>query len=339
LKSKQQEEVEMEYRQIGKTGMNVSTISMGGWGIVGDAHWGSRDEKESISAIHAALDAGINFFDTAELYANGESEVLLGKALGKRRQEVVVSTKVSDYNLASENVLKSCEASLRRLNTDYIDLYEIHYANHNIPIDETAEALMQLKEQGKVRALGVCNFGVQDMSDLLAITRFEINQVPYSLIWRAIEFEISQACAQQGIGLVAYSPLVHGLLGGGYVSADEFPAGRARTRHFSKERPRTRHGEPGCEEETFATIDAIRHICSHVGRPMPEIAIAWLLHRPNVASVTMGARNADQVRRNLQATTLKLTPEIIQQLDEATDDLKQKLGPNPDLWQSDSRFR
>jgi aryl-alcohol dehydrogenase-like predicted oxidoreductase len=141
------------------------------------------------------------------------------------------------------------------------------------------------------------------------------------------------------LGILAYSPLLHGLLTGKFASADEVPEGRARTRHFSRTRARTRHGQPGFEAETFATIDRIRHISQGIGRPMAQVAIAWVLYQRNVTSVIVGARKPAQLEENLKALQLRLSAQALRELDEATADLKQKLGPNPDLWQSQSRFR
>ncbi len=319
--------------------MKISSFALGCWGLAGDAHWGPQDEADSIATVHAALDAGINFFDTAELYGNGESEAVLGKALAGHRHEVIIASKVADANLAPGDLVKACERSLKHLNTDCIDLYQIHYANHAIPIADTAGALLRLKEQGKIRAIGVSNFGVQDLSEFLALAPCEANQLPYSLIWRAVEYEILQKCVESQLSILAYSPLVHGLLTGKFASADDVPEGRARTRHFSHTRPRTRHGQPGAEFETFATIDRIRQISQGLGHPMAQVAITWVLQQPNITSVIVGARKPAQLEENLKALQLKLPAQALRQLDEATAGLKRQLGPNPDLWQSQSRFR
>jgi aryl-alcohol dehydrogenase-like predicted oxidoreductase len=199
------------------------------------------------------------------------------------------------------------------------------------------EALKKLREQGKVRAIGVCNFGVADLSDLLAIGWSETNQLPYSLLWRAIEYQIKQKCIDKGIGILCYSPLAQGLLTGKFSSPDEVPEGRARTRHFSKDRPQARHGEAGCEDAVFAAIDKIRHISNEIGEPMAKVALAWLLHQPEVTSVIAGARNPNQISQTVQAAGLKLFPPIIDKLTKATDEVKQILGPNPDMWQSEHR--
>jgi aryl-alcohol dehydrogenase-like predicted oxidoreductase len=330
----------MEYTKLGKTEIEVSMLSMGCWTIGGGPTWGDPDDADSIATIHAALDAGVNFFDTAEAYGDGHSETILGQALQGQRENVVIATKVSRKNLAPKAVQQACEASLQRLKTDYIDLYQIHWSNPSIPLAETLEALERLREQGKIRAIGVSNFGVADLSEYLKIGRCETNQLPYNLLWRAIEFEITQKCLDEEVAILCYSALAQALLTGKFSAPDEFPEGRARSRYFSKNRPHARHGEDGCEAELFATIAHIREICETIHEPMARVAIAWLLHQPGVTSVIAGARTSEQIRHNVQGCDLKLSPDIIAELNSVTDELKQKLGPNPDMWQAaPSRFR
>jgi myo-inositol catabolism protein IolS len=156
----------MQYRKLGKSDISVSVVVMGCWALAGDSTWGPQDADESIATVRAALDAGVNFFDTAEGYGGGDSESILGRALSGRRHEAVIATKVSRSHMSGDEVRRACERSLRHLQTDYIDLYQIHWPSRTIPLDETIEALERLREQGKVRALGVCNFGVRDLSDL-----------------------------------------------------------------------------------------------------------------------------------------------------------------------------
>jgi len=329
----------MEYKQLGQTELMVSVVALGCWGLISDWNWGEQDRSDSIATVHAALDAGINFFDTAEAYGDGESEVILGQTLAGVRHEVVIASKVSPNHLSTAEVRSACEDSLRRLKTDYIDLYQIHWPNHDLPISETMETLEQLQQQGKIRAIGVCNFGAQDLSDLLAVGQTQSNQLPYSLLWRAVEFEVQPECLENNIGILAYSPLMQGLLTGKFASADEVPEGRARTRHFSKERPLARHSDPGCERETFAAIEEIRRISRDVEQPMAQVALAWLLHQPGVTAVLAGARRPDQIKQNAQAAAVALPAEAVTRLSEVTEAVKQKLGPNLDLWQTASRAR
>jgi myo-inositol catabolism protein IolS len=329
----------MKYCKLGRTDISVSVVAMGCWALAGDSTWGPQDEAESLATVKAALHAGVNFFDTAEGYGGGDSELVLGRALVGRRHEAMIATKVSRAHLSGDGVRQACEGSLRRLQTDYIDLYQLHWPSRTVPLDETMKALERLREQGKVRAIGVCNFGVQDLSHLLKIGRVETNQLPYNLLWRAIEYEIRQKCVDKGLGILCYSSLAQGLLTSKFGSLDEVPEGRARTRHFSKDRPQTRHGEAGCETETFAAIEKIRHISDKIHQPMTRVALAWLLHQPGVTAVIAGARTPDQIKQTAQAADLELPPETIGELTEATEEVKRILGPNPDMWQSESRIR
>lgn len=329
----------MQFRKLGKTDIAVSVVAMGCWAMAGGRVWGPQDEADSIATVRAALDAGVNFFDTAEGYGRGESELVLGRALVNRRHEAVIATKVSRPHLSGDEVQWACERSLRRLQTDYIDLYQIHWPSRTLPLEETMEALEGLREQGKVRAVGVCNFGVGDLSDLLEAGWVETNQLPYNLLWRAIEYEILPRCVDEDVGILCYSPLAQGLLTGKFSSPDEVPEGRARTRHFSKDRPQSRHGEAGCEAETFAAVEEIRRISDRIRQPMANVAVAWLLRQPGVTSVIAGARRPDQIEQTAQAAELELPSDVTDELAEATKEVKRLLGSNPDMWRSHSRFR
>jgi aryl-alcohol dehydrogenase-like predicted oxidoreductase len=320
--------------------MQVSLLALGCWAFAGGAVWGEQNDQESIKTVHAALDVGVNFFDTAPAYGDGHSEEVLGKALKGKRQQAVIADKVSRSDLRKADVLASCDQSLKLLQTDYIDLLQVHWPNHDIPFEETIAALHQLKQEGKVRTIGVCNYGKLDMSDHLGADGEMIsNQLPYSLLWRPIEYDIVPLCEQHQVGILAYSPLMQGLLSGKYTSPDEFPEGRARTKLFSSDRPNTRHSDPGFEELTFATIANIQAICDEIGQPMTYVALAWLYRQPQMLSVLAGARNVEQLQQNAESTTLTLSDDVIQRLNEATRELKQVLGPEPDMWSGESRFR
>lgn len=329
----------MEYRKLGQTEIDVSVIALGCWALAGGEMWGETDEAQAIAAIHAALDCGVNFFDTAELYGNGASEERLGKALENRRKEAVIATKFTGSHAADRSIIQACEQSLRRLKTDVIDLYQIHWPSREAPLADQVGAMERLREQGKVRAIGVCNCGPRDMEELSACGRPETNQLAYNLLWRAIEFEIVALCRENKIGILPYSPLMQGLLTGKFKTADNVPPERARTRHFRKERAKARHEEEGCEQQTFDALDRIRALSERIRRPMGETALAWLLQQPQVTSVLAGARNPEQAQRNAEAAALRLDDEVVRELSAITDPLKQLLGANPDLWQSQSRMR
>lgn len=329
----------MQYRTLRATGSKVSAIAMGCWAFAGDMTWGPQDERDSIAAVHAALDVGVTFFDTAEGYGDGVSEEVLGRALEGHRDRAVIATKVSTSHLAPDDLRTACEASLRRLRADVIDLYQIHWPSRTIPLAETVSTLKALREEGKIRAYGVSNFGVSDLGNLLRLTPCTSNQLPYSLLWRAIEFSIRDVCVDNGISIIVYSPLEQGLLTGKYDGPDDVPVGRARNRFFSSDRPLTRHGEPGHEKETFATIRRIRAIADGAGIAMADLALAWLLRQPGVTSVLAGSRRPAQITRNAKAASVALSDDVVAALGAATQPLKNALGPNPDKQQMDSRFR
>lgn len=329
----------MEKRRLGRSDLEVSVISLGCWVLGGDSTWGAQDEKDSIATVHAAMDAGINFFDTAEVYSDGRSEEILGKALAGRRDRAIVASKVSSSNLARQDLITACENSLRRLGTDYLDVYYIHWPSADVPIEESLRALEDLKTQGKIRVLACSNFGTEDLSDLLSKGRVEANQLAYNALFRAIEFEIQDICAENEIGITCYSPLAQGLLTGKFRTPDEVPAGRARTRHFSSTRPGTRHGEPGAEEEMVAALARISRICAQNGIEMGDAALAWLVAQKGVVSVIAGARTPEQALSNARAADVILSAQVLRELNDATEAVKAKLGPNPDMWQSESRIR
>ena len=329
----------MRYHQLGKSELRVSAVALGCWAIVGDATWGHQEEADSIAAIEAALEAGINFFDTAEVYGNGYSEQLLGKALGLRRREAVIASKAAPEHLARGELASACAASLKRLRTDYIDLYQVHWPSPSVPYEETIGELEKLRKSGKIRVAGVSNFGPIDLRDYLAKGGCAGNQLAYSLLFRAVEFELQELCVKNDVSILPYSPLAQGLLTGKFRSADEVPEGRARTRLFSKNRPQSRHQEPGCEKEVFAALARLRELAERLGEPMEKLALAWLLHQRGVASVIAGARDPEQVRANAAAAELRLPEEVLREMTEATDPVKQALGPNLDQWLTQSRIR
>jgi aryl-alcohol dehydrogenase-like predicted oxidoreductase len=329
----------MQYRQLGRTDMHVSQVCMGCWTIVGDRNWGPTDEADAIATIEAALDVGINFFDTAEGYGAGVSEELLARGLGGRRADVIIADKVSVENLAPADLRAACERSLQRLNTDHIDLYQIHWPSREVPLADSLGEMNKLLDEGKIRAIGVSNFGVNDMSDLLDIQPVQSNQLPYNLLWRAIEFQLRDICVDRDVSILCYSALMQGLLSGKFKSADEVPAGRARTKHFSDSREHTRHGREGHEELTFQTLAKIEKIAADAEIEMPVLALGWLLHQDGVTSVIAGARTPDQIRTNAVAGDIRVPGDVLYALTEATDELKEAMGDDPDMWADESRFR
>lgn len=329
----------MDYRQLGKTGIEVSAMALGCWPFAGGKVWGEQSDDDSIATVHAALDAGINFFDTAEGYEAGHSERVLGRGLLGRRAEAVIATKVSPSHLAAGDVIAACEQSLRNLQTDVIDLYQIHWPNWAVPLEETVGALETLQRQGKIRAIGVSNFGVQDFSAILELIDVVTDQMPFSLLWRVIESDLLPLCVERNVGIICYSPLAQGLLTGRYASADDVPEGLARTRHYAGGRPNVGHGEAGCEAEVFAALSEIRRIADELGQPMAAVALAWVRQQPGVTSFLVGARTPEELAWNLPSLELELSAQVLAELSRVTEPVKRALGSNPDPWMSPSRMR
>ena len=331
----------MKTIQLPNSDLVVSRLCFGCWGITSDFHWGDRDRDQAIAAMHAALDSGINFFDTAAIYGDGESEKLVGRVLAGKRDQVVIASKVLPDKMKPDEILRCCDESLERLGNDYIDLYQTHWTGRDTSPADSWEAMLKLRQQGKVRNIGVCNAGVGDLGEFCPVEPPVTNQLPYSLLWRAIEYDILPFCGDNNIGILVYSPLMHGMLAGKYKSVADVPDGRARSRHFSSQRPHIRHGEAGCEEETFDALAAIADVCRRLERTMVDVALAWCLQQPGVSCVIAGASSHEQVAQNVHSFDNPLPEDAVSELNEATSPLKQALGPNPDMWEGaeKSRFR
>ena len=330
----------METRPLGSSEMRTSVFGLGCWPMGGGPGWGDHDEKEIIATVHAALDRGVNFFDSAEGYNDGKSEEVLGKALVGHRHSALIATKISPGNAEPETLRAHCEASLRRLRTDVIDLYQVHWPVAAPSVDGAFAALADLRDEGKVRAVAVSNHGVKQLTHVLATgASIPSNQVSYSLLSRAIETDIAPFCRQHGISIIAYMPLMQGLLVGHWRSLGDVPPFRARTRHYAGSRPEARHGEPGAEKEMLTALARIREIAGDVGAPMAHVALAWVAGKPGVASVLVGGRRPNQLVRNLEAASLRLLPDVVAELDRATEALNTKLGPSADYFQSTAKGR
>ena len=331
----------MEYRKLGSSELDVSVFSFGAWQLGDTGYWGTDAQADEDAAGHAAIDAGVNLFDTAEGYGGGESERALGRALGNKRDQVLIASKVSPANCAPEKMCHSCEASLQRLGTDRIDLYQIHWPLRDVPFEAACEQMQRLQQEGKIREIGVSNFGPRDLGAWMAEGSCASNQLGYNIVFRAIEYEIVPACLKDNVGILAYMPLFQGILTGRWRSVDEIPQSRRRTRHFSSGRPGVRHGESGCEDLLSEVLSGIEQVANRLGQPMANVALAWLKAQPGVTSVIIGARNPAQVQRNIEAANLELDKEVLARLDAITSPLKERLGKNADMWCSepDSRIQ
>jgi aryl-alcohol dehydrogenase-like predicted oxidoreductase len=315
----------MDYRQLGRSGLRVSSLTLGTMTFGGGgkfANVGSTDVDGARRQIDMCLDAGVNLFDTADVYSDGLSEEILGQALAGRRDRVLVATKArmamgdgpNDAGLSRHHLIRSCEASLRRLGTDHIDLYQVHEWDGVTPMEETLGALDDLVRAGKVRYVGCSNFSGWQMSkalgvsDRLGLERYVSQQIYYSLQARDAEYEIVPACLDQGVGILIWSPLAGGLLSGKYRRGQEGPAG---ARHLTDwKEPPVRD-----EEQTYDVIEAAMEIGEEHGVSAAQVALAWLLGRPGVSSLVIGARTEEQLADNLAAADLRLSAADVERLD------------------------
>jgi aryl-alcohol dehydrogenase-like predicted oxidoreductase len=318
----------MEHRQLGASGLRVSALSLGtmtfgGRGKFADV--GATDRAGARRQIDRCLDAGVNLVDTADVYSDGLSEELVGDALSGRRDRVVLATKArmpmgegaNDAGLSRAHLVAACEASLRRLKTDWIDLYQVHAWDGVTPLEETLSALDALVQAGKVRYVGCSNFAGWQLSKALGVSavrgfeRFVSNQIHYSLQAREAEYEIVPACIDQGVGVLVWSPLAGGLLSGKYRRGAEGPAG---SRHL------TDWNEPPVrdEEQLYDIVDVLVEIGAAHEVSAAQVALAWLLGRPGVSSVVIGARTDEQLDDNLDAAALALSGDERARLDAAS---------------------
>jgi aryl-alcohol dehydrogenase-like predicted oxidoreductase len=314
----------MQYRELGTSGIQVSAIGLGGWAFGGDV-WGDVDDDESIATIHAALDDGINLIDTAESYGEGHSEEVIGKALQGRREQAIVATKVSPHHLDREGIRAALEGSLRRLRMEFVDLYQVHWPNRKFPIEETMEALAELVEEGKIRAIGVSNFSLRQLEAALQVATVHALQPPYSLIWRMAERELIPFCRTHGIGVLAYSPLAQGLLTGKFTLENR-PHGadiRRKNRLFKKEETYRIACDVAQELEALAR----RH-----GMTAAQMAINWVICQPGITSALVGAKRPAQVRENAAAADFQLSPEVLEEIRRLGDRVVATLDTNPHMW-------
>jgi aryl-alcohol dehydrogenase-like predicted oxidoreductase len=332
----------LEKRTLSPSGIQLSMLGLGCWSFGGQEgdYWGPHDDHDNSAIVAQALENGVNYFDTAEGYNDGRSEAALGRALAGRRAEAIIGTKISPQNTVPAALRQHCEASLRRLGVETIDIYMVHWPIIEHPVADAFATLAELRAEGKIQSIGVSNFGPAQLAEALATgAPIEVNQLGYSLLNRTIEFEILPLCRQYGIGVAVYMPLMQGLLTGRWRSADEIPLTRRRTRHFSGDRPGTRHGEPGAETEVFAAIDGIAQLAQAQGMPMADLALAWVAAQPGVSTVIVGTRTPAQLEESLRGIGCALSPGVLAELDRLTQPVKVKLGSNADLWQSGAAAR
>jgi aryl-alcohol dehydrogenase-like predicted oxidoreductase len=314
----------MEYRHLGRSGLMVSEIAYGNW----ITHGSQVEEEAAKACVEAAIDEGITTFDTADAYAGTRAEVVLGRALqGRRRESLEIFTKVfwptgegpNDRGLSRKHVFESLHGSLRRLGTDYVDLYQAHRFDHETPLEETLRIFDDLVRQGKVLYVGVSEWRAEEIAQALKIAdemgfdRIVSNQPQYNMLWRVIEPEIVPLCEREGIGQIVWSPLAQGVLTGKYRPGEPPPAGSRAT----DEKSGAAFIERLMSDDVLTRVQRLRPIAEEAGMPMARLALAWVLQNPNVSAAIIGATRPEQVRENIKAVGLRLEADLLKRIDDA----------------------
>ena len=331
----------MEYRRLGSSGMYVSEIAYGNW----ITHGSQVEEDAAIKCVKAALTEGITTFDTADVYAGTRAETVLGKALkGVKRESYELFTKVywptgtgkNDRGLSRKHIMESVHASLKRLGTDHIDLYQMHRFDFEAPLEESLRAFEDLVRQGKVHYIGFSEWNAQQINDALGIqkangwTRFVSSQPQYSMLWRVIEREVVPLSEQEGIGQIVWSPIAQGVLTGKYLPGAKPPAGSRATDKKSGAGMISRW----MRDDVLTAVQNLKPIADEVGLSLSQLALAWALQNQNVSAVIMGATKPAQVKENVKASGVKLEHDVMAKIDAAlgslpeTDPTKNE-SPNP----------
>ena len=343
-------------QKLGNSDIAVSALTVGCWPFGGGDYWGEQSQQDVNNVVTAALDMGVNTFDTAEVYNNGESERSLGKALKGRRDKAVVISKISPSNC--HHVRQHCIESLQRLGTDYLDVYMLHWpinplavkhftSNEQIiefpsTIEETCQQLADLKKEGLIRSIGMSNFGSKQMEEVVSLgIQIDVNELTYNIVSRAIEAEIVPYCIKHTISIIGSMGLQQGLLAGIYQTPDDIPKHQAHSRHFAHHRGEetSRHHEEGAEQEIFGVVNQLRQIAKDLNIHIAQLSIAWILKKPFMASTLVGSRNIDELKMNVEACTIAIPDEVEALIDKISLPALEKLGNSPDYYEHRSKSR
>ncbi|MEO0457830.1 MAG: aldo/keto reductase [Cyanobacteria bacterium P01_A01_bin.114] len=317
----------MDLRPLGTSDVQITPLLMGTW-QAGKRGWVGIEDDTVVRAIRAAYEAGITTIDTAEVYGEGHSEKLVARALSDVRDQVVYATKVFANHLKADQVIAACEASLKRLQTDYLDLYQIHWPSGAfnsdiVPIGETMGALVKLQEQRKIRAIGVSNFSRSQLQEALQYGRIDSLQPPYSLFWRQVEQDALPLCREQNITILAYSSLAQGLLTGKFGPDHQFPEADIRSKN------KLFQGET--YQAAQQALDRLRPIAEKHQASLGNLALAWLMAQPQSCAI-VGARNPAQAKENAKAAEIQLAAEDLAEIDAISRSVTDRLDKNPVMW-------
>jgi aryl-alcohol dehydrogenase-like predicted oxidoreductase len=317
----------VEHRYLGRSGLKVSEITYGNW----ITHGSQVENDAAVACVRAALDAGITTFDTADAYANGAAETVLGEALkGERRASLEILTKVywptgplgpNDSGLSRKHILESIDGSLRRLQTDYVDLYQAHRYDFETPLEETIQAFADVVRSGKALYIGVSEWTAQQLRDGQALAKELVsNQPQYSMLWRVIESEVVPAAEELGISQIVFSPIAQGALTGKYKPGEAPPPGSRAT----DDKGGAQFIQRWMDDETLTRVQALAPIASDVGLTMAQLAVAWVLQNDNVAAAIIGASRPEQVADNVHASGVRLESDVLKRIDEALGDVVER---------------
>lgn len=345
-------------REIGHSGIFAHPIAIGCWPFGGGSYWGEQSRADVDAVVSAALERGYNLFDTAEAYNDGASERALGEALRGRRERALIETKFTPDHAYPDALRRSCEASLKRLDTDYIDIYILHWplvapafkhygAGDDVlsappRLDEMVDTLNALKAEGKIRAYGVSNFGREQLGEICALTRdVQCNQITYNIFSRAIERDVMPCCEREGISILCNTALQQGVLAGKYARPQDVPPNQAHSRHFSAERGGSaqRHGGPGVEREMFDALPELYAVARELGVTLAQLSIAWTLQSSTVGATLVGCRNLRQLDENAGADGLVLPEWAMERIARASQPVLDALGYNPDYYEAPENSR
>lgn len=315
----------METRELGQSGVDVSVLGLGTWPMGGE-WWGGTDDAESVRTIHRALELGVNLFDTAEAYASGHAEEVLGRALVGRREQAVIADKVAPNHFEPSQIEVACEDSCRRLQTDVIDVYFLHWPNIDLPIGAAMETLERLRGDGRIRAIGVSNFTAAEMRAASEYGRIDVLQPPYNMFWRFSEGDQLPYCQQHGIGVMAYSGLAQGLLTGNLSAQTTFASG--------DNRPTTVLFQPGIYERCLEAVARLRPIAAGAGLTVAQLAVAWLIGRPGVSTALVGARTVAEIEENVVGAVGHVDETDMAAADAVTREVFETLPRVPDMFQN-----
>ena len=320
----------MEKRKLGNSDLLITPIIMGTW-QAGKRMWAGIEDGQSIKAIRQAVESGITTIDTAEVYGEGHSERIVAQAVKDIRDQVIYATKVFANHLKYDQVIEACHNSLKNLETDYIDLYQIHWPSGTwnsdiVPIEETMKALNDLKQQGKIRAIGVSNFSREQLEEACQYGQIDSLQPPYSLLWRQVEADAQPYCVENNISIIAYSSLAQGILTGKFGSDPQFAEGDHRKDNRLFQSPHW--------ERVKAVLEQLQPFTEKYDCSLGQLAIAWLIQQPQTNAI-VGARNFQQVIQNAEAGELNLTSTDIKEIGLISEQVTQHFDNNPVMWNFD----